>query len=237
MLALHAAAVFVPRSVRERSGTVAGLVGLVVLSAWASPWAVVMCVGLAGAALAVRVRARRARAVALVVAGVIGVVGGAGLVVQDIAARVAREAAYTAAGDVSRGQLLPGQPRQVLTTLMTMIADGDDAIGCVLFDQHAQEAFAAAHRSVDCPAAIRTAHALIDSPESYPRIEHDTVSLRNVPAGTVEVDGCGIRWRPTLDELLNGAQPGRPDPGPVPGRLIVAPAYGTGWLIVNFAPC
>ncbi len=175
----------------------AGLVGLVALSAWTSPWAVVLCAGVAGALLAVRLRARRARTVALVVAAVIGAVGGSGLVVRDVAGRVAREAAYTAAGDVSRGKLLPGQPRQVLTTLMTMIADGDDAVGCVLFDQHAQEAFAAAHRSVDCPAAIRTAHALIDSPESYPRIEHDIVSLRNVPAGAVEVDGCAIRWRPT----------------------------------------
>lgn len=62
-LALRSATLLVPRPVRDRSVTVAALVAILVLSAWASPWAVVLSMGLCGTVVALlgRGRARPSR--------------------------------------------------------------------------------------------------------------------------------------------------------------------------------
>ena len=101
-----------PRRLRGRSGVLALLFAVIVLITQSSPWAVLLCVGLAGAGLALtQLGTTRVLAVgAGTVVAAAGAVGAVGLMLVYAAARAAHDAEFAAAGDHARAQMLPDDP-------------------------------------------------------------------------------------------------------------------------------
>lgn len=103
-------------------------------------------------------------------------------------------------------------PTEALVELVRLIANGDGA-GCFLFDEHGQEAFAGAEQWT-----ARQQSGLLTPNSGGPRATtaSSTVASQCAPPGprSRRVDGYAVRWRPTLDELLNGSTPDQPEPGP-----------------------
>ena len=214
----------------------AGLCALVVVS---SVWTVLLAVGLAVAVLALT-QSREVGRIAVGVGAVLAVVGASGVAVQVLRARADEEAAYRAAGDVARGRMLPQAPADALVALMRAVRRSNDPAGCtLLLDDAAAAQFAAAYGAPDCPAALRAAGAGVDDRSRYDHPDYNSLRVDQPdPHGPAVVDGCAVRWPPTLDEILRGssAAPARP-PGPALGVVTIAPAYGTGWQIPAFRRC
>lgn len=226
------------RWIADRAGVLAALGALVFLLTQSSAWAVLLVAGLAGGALPLPQRPR-IRRVALAAGIAVALLGAAGLVVQGIAVRADRVAAYQAAGDVARAQLLPDTPDDALIALMDAVARPDDA-GCHLLTDAGRAALTAAYDAPDCPSALRAAGTGVDDPAEYARrVDRASVDVQLDPNGQrATVDGCHVRWRPSLDELLNGRQPGTPDPGLPLARITVVPLYGpAGWAIEDVTSC
>jgi hypothetical protein len=239
-LSARVVGVLLPREGRwiaDRAGVLAVAGALVVLVAQSSIWAVLLSLGVLALAVALTQPARTRR-VGVLAGAALALTGAAGVVVLGIADRAERAAAYEAAGDYTRAQLLPDSPADALVALMGAVARPDD-IGCALFTDAGRDALSAAYGAPDCPAALRTAGAGVVDASAYPRVERDSISVQPGPPGApTSVDGCAIRWRPTLDELLNGRQPGMPEPGPSPARIAVVPVGGgIGWAIEDVTPC
>lgn len=221
------------RWIADRAGVAAAFGALAYLVTQASPTATFVA-GLLVAALALAQRSRLVKLGALLAGAVLAVSGLVGI----IATAQDRAAAYQAAGDVARGQLLPDTPADALLTLMRAVSRPNDPIGCALLDDPAAVQFASAYRAPDCPAALRAAGARVVDPDAYDRIEHDSLTVDQPdPAGPAVVDGCAVRWRPTLDQILGNSTAPAPSPGPPLGVVTVAPAYGTGWIITDFRRC
>lgn len=226
------------RWIAERAGLLAGTGALVFLLSQSSAWAVLLALGVVALALSLP-QSRPVRRLVGAAGVALSLVGAAGLVVQGIAERADRAAAYQAAGDIARGQLLPDTPEDALIALMDAVARPDDA-GCYLFTDAGRAALTAAYSAPDCVAALRAAGAGVDDPGAYARrVDRASVDVQLDPDGQrATVDGCAVRWRPDLDELLNGRRPGTPDPGPSLARITAVPLYnGAGWAIDNVAPC
>jgi hypothetical protein len=226
------------RWIADRAGVLAVAGALVVLVAQSSIWAVLLALGVLALAVALTQPARMRRA-GVLAGAVLALVGAAGVVVLGIADRAERAAAYQAAGDYTRAQLLPDTPADALVALMNAVARPDD-VGCALFTDAGRAALSAAYRAPDCPAALRAAGAGVVDPDAYPRLEADSIAVQlGEPAGTPAlVDGCSVRWRPTLDELLNGRPIDAPTPGPPLARITVSRPYGgDGWAVDNIERC
>jgi hypothetical protein len=102
---------------------IAAVFGLAVLRAWASPWALVVCVGVAAAAFVLvhpMAQVGRLRYVLGLVAIAVVVAGGIGLLVEHLRERADRAASYKAAGDYTRAQMLPDTPTQALPVLSAL---------------------------------------------------------------------------------------------------------------------
>ncbi|MGH3614153.1 MAG: hypothetical protein ACRDRK_16480 [Pseudonocardia sp.] len=225
------------RWIADRAGILAGTGALVVLVVQSSVWAVLVALGLLGLALAFAQPPRARRTLGWV--GVVLVtIGTAGVLVAAAVARSERAAAYDAASERSRAQLLPDSPADALVTLMDAVAQPDDA-GCYLFTDAGRAAFSAAYDAPDCATALRTGGVDVVDADAYPRVEHDSIVMQiGADDARAVVDGCAVRWRPTLDELLNGRRPGTPEPGPRLARIAVeALDGGTGWIITEFSRC
>lgn len=86
--------------------------------------------------------------------------------------------------------------------------------GRALFTDAGRAALSAAYSAPDCPAALRAAGSGVVDASAYPRVERDSIAvLPGPPAAPTSVDRCAVRWRATLDELLNGREPETPDRG------------------------
>ena len=98
-----------PRRLRGRSGVLALLFAVIVLITQSSPWAVLLCVGLAGAGLALT-QLGTTRVLAVGAGTVVAAAGAVGLTLEYAAARAAHDAEFAAAGDHARAQMLPDDP-------------------------------------------------------------------------------------------------------------------------------
>lgn len=225
------------RWIADRAGVLAGTGALVVLVVQSSAWAVLLALGLLGLALALTQPPRARRALGAV-GVVLLVIGTAGVLVSAAVARSERAAAHDAASERSRAQLLPDSPADTLVTLMDAVARPDNS-GCYLFTDAGRASLSAAYNAPDCQTALRTGAVDVVDASAYPRIEHDSIAVQlGADGARAVVDGCAVRWRPTLDELLNGRRPGTPEPGPRLARISVeALDGGTGWIITEFARC
>lgn len=238
-LILRVLGLLLPHRLRDRSSVLALLAAVIVLITQSSPWAVVLCLGLAGAGLALT-QLGTTRAVALVAGALVAAVGGVGLALEYAAAQAARDAEFIAAGDHARAQMLPDDPVDSVAELMRRLgrADADDGTCSLMFDEQGRRTFAATHHAPDCPAAMRAAREQITDPTRY-RDRIDLASITARPAGPLaEVDACRVRWRENaLGELLTGATASaRPAPGPPLGRLTLAPVPG-GWVVTDVRTC
>jgi hypothetical protein len=133
--------------------------------------------------------------------------------------------------------MLPRTPTDALLELTRLIARPSADNSCWLLDEAGQRAFATAHEAPNCAAALRVAHAELARAEAYDRITLGSVGVEALSGGEVAVDGCGVQWRPSIEEMLYGESAAPPQPGPPPGRIIVAPAYGRAWRITDYQPC
>ncbi|WP_232661189.1 hypothetical protein [Pseudonocardia sp. TRM90224] len=138
------------------------------------------------------------------------------------------------AGGGARLQLLPGSPEGALVELMRLIATPDEsepACSGALLDEDARTALAATLGARDCRSAVRHLRSRLADPGRYHRIEYSSLAIRQLPDGSVEVDGCGVRWQ------SNPFAPPEVAPGPAPGRVVTAPIYGMAWSITDVQPC
>lgn len=239
-LVLHVLGFLLPRRLHDRAGAIAPLAAVLVLITQSSPWAVLLCVGLAGAGLAFT-QLGTTRTVALIAGAAIAAVGAVGLAHQAVVIRTEHEAAHRTAGDYARGQMLPDDPSETIAELMRRVArgDGDPATCALMFDEQGRVELARAYQVPNCPAALQAAGAAISDPVRYrDRIDLASIKARTDPtAPRAEVDGCRVRWRENaLGEILTGSTTPRPVPGPPLGRFTLAPVPG-GWVVTGVNPC